>query len=183
MRFVDSISRNLGRTALLGVLAALMIVGLAACGSTTGATGDSTPDQSAAAAPTNTPAGDMAMEEPTQAPDANAQAIPTQAATTDQSSSGAVTQVDATLIEWAINLSKNEVPAGNVQFNVTNAGQMGHNFTVLDSTGAQLGQTPMFRASEGVQTLQLDLKAGTYTIICSLPGHAQRGQQTQIVVK
>jgi uncharacterized cupredoxin-like copper-binding protein len=59
---------------------------------------------------------------------------------------------------------------------------MAHNFTVLSDTGT-VAKTPNFRAANGAQTLEVDLQPGTYTIICDLPGHAQRGQKTQLVVK
>jgi plastocyanin len=113
--------------------------------------------------------------------DSGAPATATPAA--DQgNSAGATTQVNATLREWALDLDQKEVPAGKVAFNVTNAGQMSHNFTVVDSSGV-IGNTPSFTSRDGVQTLELDLAPGTYTVICSLPGHAARGQQNTLVVK
>lgn len=60
---------------------------------------------------------------------------------------------------------------------------MRHNLTVLDSNGTQIGQTSTFAQSEGPQTLAVDLQPGTYAIICSLTGHAQRGQKAELVVK
>jgi plastocyanin len=95
---------------------------------------------------------------------------------------GATTEVQGTLREWAIDLSQQEVPAGKVIFTVTNQGGSAHNFTVQDSTGV-IGRTPNFSRSDGPQMLEVELAPGTYTIICSLPGHAARGQQTTLVVK
>lgn len=119
---------------------------------------------------------------PTQpATDSSAAATATPA--TDQSTTaGATTEVQGTLREWAIDLSQQEVPAGKVIFTVTNQGRSAHNFTVQDSTGV-IGKTPNFSSSDGPQTLELELAPGTYNIICSLPGHAARGQQTTLVVK
>lgn len=99
--------------------------------------------------------------------------------------SAAGTQINATLKEWALDLSQKEVPAGAVQFTVTidPSAMMRHNLTVQDSSGSQIGQTTTFAAADGPQTLSVDLKPGTYKVICSLPGHAQRGQQTELVVK
>ncbi len=97
-------------------------------------------------------------------------------------SNGAATQVQATLREWALDLDRQEVPAGKVVFMVTNAGQLSHNLTVADSTGV-VGKTPSFTSRDGVQVLELELTPGTYNVICSLPGHASRGQQNQLVVK
>lgn len=96
--------------------------------------------------------------------------------------SGSTTQVTGTLKEWAIDLSQKEVPAGAVHFTVTNAGNFQHNFTITDSSGT-VAKTPNFTTSAGAQSLDVTLKPGTYTIICSLPGHAAKGQKTEIVVK
>lgn len=125
--------------------------------------------------------GDEATATPAPA-DAGGAATPTPAA--DQGASdGSTTQVQGTLREWAIDLSQQEVPAGKVIFTVTNTGQNTHNFAVEDSTGAMIAKTPNFGSRDGAQTLELDLAPGTYTIICTLPGHATRGQRTQLVVK
>ncbi|HEY0070775.1 MAG TPA: sulfocyanin-like copper-binding protein [Chloroflexia bacterium] len=190
-------------------LAFAMLVSLAACGTTTPATQPvATATQAAVAAPVGTSVGG-ALETSVAAPVAlptdvadmgdmgdmnEGAATPTQsvgdagaAATatpaTDQgASAGSTTQVQGTLREWAIDLSRQEVPAGKVVFTVTNTGQNTHNFTVMDSSGV-IGGTPNFSSRDGAQTLELELAPGTYTIICSLPGHAVRGQQTQLVVK
>jgi hypothetical protein len=105
----------------------------------------------------------------TAAPDAGAQA-------------GASTEVQATLREWAIDLSTQEVAAGKITIVVTNAGQFAHNLTVTDSSGT-LAKTPNFRSTAGTQTLEVELQPGTYTLICDLPGHAARGQSIELVVK
>lgn len=128
--------------------------------------------------------GDMAegATTPTQAatnPGGAATATP---AADQGASEGATAEVQATLREWALDLDRQEVPAGKVVFNVTNAGQFAHNLTVEDSTGV-IGKTPNFSSRDGAQVLELELAPGTYNVICSLPGHAARGQQNQLVVK
>jgi uncharacterized cupredoxin-like copper-binding protein len=197
---IENIRRNIGRMAMMGTLAAIMVTALAACGSgATGTDSGSNPTATVAAseptatamtsasdsaAPTDTPSSADGMSEaPTQTPATanNDAATPTQAAAGQ--GGGSATQINATLREWAIDLSQKEVPAGNIQFTVNNQGMMPHNLTVLDSNGNKLGQTPTFASSEGPQTLEVTLTSGTYTLICSLPGHAQRGQMTQLVVK
>ncbi|MDQ6692936.1 MAG: cupredoxin domain-containing protein, partial [Chloroflexota bacterium] len=89
--------------------------------------------------------------------------------------------VTVTLREWAIDIS-GPIKAGKVNITVTNTGGMAHNLTIANSSGA-IARTSNFRSSDGPQTLIVDLTSGTYTFYCSLPGHAQRGQTTQIVVK
>ena len=92
------------------------------------------------------------------------------------------TEIKGTLKEWAINLSQSEVAAGTIRFVVTNEGQFTHNFTIYDSNGKIAG-TPIFGKAEGEQIVEVDLAPGTYSIICDLPGHANRGQKTELVVK
>jgi uncharacterized cupredoxin-like copper-binding protein len=139
---------------------------------------------------TDTPASQQADTPAAQAADTpTAAAAPAadtpasgQAASDTPTSAAAETDVQATLIEWSIKLSQSEVPAGKVVFTVTNQGSMMHNLTVEDDSGV-VGRTHNFSPSDGPQTLALDLKPGTYTLICSLPGHAQRGQRATLVVK
>jgi plastocyanin len=146
-------------TAVVLALAVALLLTLSACG------GDAAPAAAvpttapAAAAPTTAPAGDTAPADTAQA-----------------------TEIKATLSEWALELSQKEVAAGKVTFVVTNNGRMPHNLSVTDSTGAK-GTTRTFTASDGAQSLELTLAPGTYTVICALPGHADRGQKTVLVVK
>jgi uncharacterized cupredoxin-like copper-binding protein len=139
----------------LGALALVLLLGLAACDSGPTANG---PAPTAVAAVNNTGA---------------AAANPGGAATA---------VINVTLLEWSISLNQATVPAGAVHFTVTNGGRMEHNLTVEGASGV-LGKTATFSPSAGPQTLDLTLAPGTYTLMCSLPGHAQRGQQTTLTVK
>jgi plastocyanin len=108
---------------------------------------------------------------------------PEATATTAAKENADSSTISAVLREWALDLSANEVAAGKVTFSVTNQGSMGHNLTVVDSSGSVVGATPTFRKSEGAQSLEVTLAPGTYTVLCSLPGHAAMGQKAQLVVK
>lgn len=115
----------------------------------------------------------------------SAQASATQgtgSSATSTTATAAETDVQASLIEWAIKLSQSEVPAGKVRFTVTNQGTMMHNLTIENDSGV-VAKTPTFNPSQGPQILEVTLAPGTYTLICSIPGHAQRGQMTTLVVK
>ncbi len=112
-------------------------------------------------------------------------AAPTQQSAGNSGTGGAsdATEVQATLREWAIDLSLHEVPAGKVRFTVNNQGQFTHNLTIISPSGEEVAATRNFSAADGPQTLEVDLQPGTYTLICSLPGHAARGQRTELTVK
>jgi hypothetical protein len=139
---------------------------------------------------------EVATEIPTEVPASTATSVPTEepteaplddivepTATTEVSAPVGKTEIAATLKEWAIDMSQGDASAGIVVFNVANAGQFTHNLTIRDSEGNTLGATPTFSSSAGVQTFEVTLAPGTYTVYCSLPGHASRGQQTTLVVK
>ena len=69
---------------------------------------------------------------------------------------------------------------GKITVTFTNSQQIAHNFAI-EQNGKLLGQTPLITASTGKQTF--DLAAGTYTFLCTVPGHAQAGMQGTLTVK
>ena len=173
---------SLRRIALTGILAGTMLAGLAACGDTP-ATAVPATTVPAMAVPTATVAADMGMS--TMAPTTAGSEVATPATNTAASDSTGATdgvEVQATLKEWALDLNQTSVAAGKVRFVVNNTGMMPHNLTIKDDSG-DLGHTSTFPKSAGPQTLEVTLKPGTYTVYCSLPGHADRGQKNTLIVK
>ncbi|HEX4188318.1 MAG TPA: plastocyanin/azurin family copper-binding protein [Solirubrobacteraceae bacterium] len=69
--------------------------------------------------------------------------------------------------------------AGAVTIAFTNASPVEHNVTVAQGT-AVVGATPTFTG--GSKTITLNLKPGTYTFYCSVPGHRQAGMQGTLKV-
>jgi plastocyanin len=64
--------------------------------------------------------------------------------------------------------------AGKVTITMTNSSSVGHNITIQQGTsGSVLGSTPTF--SGGSKSVSLNLKPGTYTFFCSVPGHRAAG--------
>ncbi len=70
---------------------------------------------------------------------------------------------------------------GKVTIEFTNSAPLEHNVTVASSAGSTEGATPTF--SGGTKSLTLNLKAGTYTFFCSVPGHRQAGMQGTLKVQ
>jgi plastocyanin len=71
--------------------------------------------------------------------------------------------------------------AGKVTITMTNMSSLGHNITIQKGTnGAVLGATPTFQG--GTKSVSLNLKAGTYTFYCSVPGHRQGGMVGTLTV-
>ncbi|MFL5864250.1 MAG: plastocyanin/azurin family copper-binding protein [Solirubrobacteraceae bacterium] len=64
--------------------------------------------------------------------------------------------------------------AGKVTIAMTNSSPVGHNITIQQgSSGSVLGATPTFQG--GTKTVTVNLKKGTYTFFCSVPGHRAGG--------
>ena len=71
--------------------------------------------------------------------------------------------------------------AGKVTITMTNMAPVGHNITIQKGTsGSVLGATPTFQG--GTKSVSLNLKAGTYTFYCSVPGHEQAGMKGTLTV-
>jgi plastocyanin len=72
--------------------------------------------------------------------------------------------------------------AGKVTVDFSNMSSTGHNFTIQKgASGAVVGATPTF--SGGSKTLSVNLKPGTYTFFCSVPGHRAAGMVGTLTVK
>jgi len=94
---------------------------------------------------------------------------------TGSSTSGGTVKV--TLKEFSIAGDLN-VPVGDVVLDVTNAGTTEHNLTVK-----QLNKATKNLSAGASETLDLgELKAGSYEIICSVPGHKEAGMVATLTV-
>lgn len=69
---------------------------------------------------------------------------------------------------------------GKVTIDFTNPSPIAHN-VVIEENGKELaGFEPI---AEGEETVSADLKPGTYTFLCTVPGHAEAGMEGALVVK
>jgi len=91
---------------------------------------------------------------------------------------GASTTINATEKDFAIAIDNSSVPAGSVTFKINNAGPSPHNISIKELKKT----SDTFDASKGGD-FKVDLPAGTYTIICDIPGHEQLGMHTMLTVK
>lgn len=79
-------------------------------------------------------------------------------------------------------LSRPSVPAGKVVIEFVNHGQDEHNMHVLEPTqGSEEGALP--NTVPGAHpSLSLNLRPGSYTLFCSLPGHEAAGMKATLTV-
>ncbi len=113
-------------------------------------------------------------------------------AASSQATAGPAQQVSAELGDYTVEPSMTSVPAGNVTFNATNAGQVPHELMIermpikMDAPNQ-----PNEDAAQGMiddmgpgesGSMTLNLKPGTYMLFCNVPGHYAMGQHTTFKV-
>jgi uncharacterized cupredoxin-like copper-binding protein len=98
--------------------------------------------------------------------------------------------------EYAMTPEPTEITAGKVTFEVKNEGTLVHEMVVVktDKGAANLGTDGEADESGAVdevadlpagesKTLELDLDAGSYALVCNLPGHYSQGMYADFTVK
>lgn len=88
--------------------------------------------------------------------------------------------VSVTLSDFTIEPATISVPAGaELMFHVESAGQSVHPFAVV--VGSKTLQSPMIDAG-GTGDLRVPaLEAGTYPVLCTVPGHDQLGMKATVI--
>ena len=72
--------------------------------------------------------------------------------------------------------------AGNVTIDFNNPQALEHDVAVESSGGEEVGKTDLIANESTSVTLQ-NLKPGTYTFYCSVPGHREAGMEGTLTVK
>ena len=137
------------------VVAALAVVGLAACGSSS----NDNSTTAAATPPATTPAAGGGAAGG--------------ASTVNISTPGGST--------LAYDQKSVSAKAGSVTVNFDNKEALQHDVAIADSSGKVLGQTDL--VSSGTANATVDVQPGTYTFYCTVPGHRQAGMEGTLTVK
>ncbi|WP_158579974.1 cupredoxin domain-containing protein [Geodermatophilus marinus] len=149
---------------------ALALGGLTACSGDGGAE---------AADPAATTTGETSSPAPsttTEAPGATTGAP----GTTAEAPAPAAETVSVTADEFSYELSEDSYSPGTYTFEVTNSGNMPHDF-VVERDGADVAATPVLRPGESA-TLEVALEAGDYAFYCSVGNHRAQGMETAVTV-
>ena len=80
----------------------------------------------------------------------------------------------------AYNQKSVSATAGNVTIDFNNAQPLQHDVAVADSSGKVLGQTDLVASSSA--TTSVNLQKGTYTFYCTVPGHREAGMEGTLTV-
>lgn len=71
--------------------------------------------------------------------------------------------------------------AGKDTIEFTNESPVPHDVKIENEAGEEVGGVEV--TQEGTETAEVELKPGTYTYFCSIPGHRQAGMEGTLVVK
>lgn len=74
-----------------------------------------------------------------------------------------------------------EAEAGKVTIDFTNPQAVPHDVAIEDSSGEVIAQTE--ELTEGSDSASAELKPGTYTFFCTVPGHREAGMEGTLTVK
>jgi plastocyanin len=93
---------------------------------------------------------------------------------------GTTLHVEASATALAFDTTELEAEAGDVTIDFKNPSAIAHN-VVIEQNGKELaGFEPI---AEGEESETANLKPGTYTFLCTVPGHAAAGMEGTLVVK
>jgi len=71
--------------------------------------------------------------------------------------------------------------AGKVTIDFKNPQGLTHDVAIEDSSGKEVGKTELI--AEGEDSTTVNLKPGTYTYYCTVPGHREAGMEGTLTVK
>ena len=116
--------------------------------------------------------------------DNDATAAATAPATTTGGGGGGGSTVDISTpsgTDLAFDQSDVSAKSGSVTIDFDNKQAVPHDVTVEDSSGQELGATDLISSS--TTTTTVDLRPGSYTFFCSVPGHREAGMEGTLNVK
>ena len=105
------------------------------------------------------------------------------ASSTSTAASGGATVKIAADPNGDLAFTKTQVsaPAGSDTIEFDNPSSTSHNVNIEDSSGNDVAATDTI--SDGKTSAVADLKPGTYTFYCSIPGHREAGMEGTLTVK
>jgi len=83
--------------------------------------------------------------------------------------------------QLAYTTTETTAKAGQVTIDFTNPQGLTHDVAIEGANGEQVGKTDLI--AESATSTTVDLKPGTYTYYCTVPGHREAGMEGTLVVK
>ena len=107
-------------------------------------------------------------------PSGNNSALPPQNAVATAPPNPKVNQVGIILKDDSILPNNLGLPAGKIQFTVTNQGAAAHDLVISNDSGV-IAKTAVFSKADGPKTLDATLQPGSYKLSSDAPGDADKG--------
>lgn len=101
--------------------------------------------------------------------------------TSEKSEGGTTLQLEASETALEYDTTELSAKAGKVTIDFNNPSAIAHNVVIEDSSGKELASFKPIAGGEESETAEL--KPGTYTFFCSVPGHRQAGMEGTLTVK
>jgi plastocyanin len=83
--------------------------------------------------------------------------------------------------ELAYTTTTASAKAGEVTIDFNNPQSLTHDVAIEDSSGKEVGKTELI--GQGETSTTVNLKPGTYTYYCTVPGHREAGMEGTLTVK
>jgi plastocyanin len=99
----------------------------------------------------------------------------------EEASGGGTLKIETASSGFAFSSDSAESEAGEVTVDFTNGQSVPHDVAFEDSSGKTVGQTEVI--AEGEDSAVVNLKPGTYTFFCTVPGHRESGMEGTLTVK
>jgi plastocyanin len=117
----------------------------------------------------------------------------TEATTTEEAAAGGGGATEIRMTEYAFDPADVAVSRGDT-ITVTNGGEMAHSYTIPDTRalrgGGELTTGNVDPGSSGKVRLNASVRGGTrhlapgkYEVICTIPGHAEKGMKGTLTIK
>ena len=116
--------------------------------------------------------------------DTTAATTATGASTTTASGGGAATTLDISAPSdgsFKFDQASLTAKAGTATIDFDNPASLSHDVVLEDASGSEIGRTDLI--SQSTATFTADLKPGTYTYFCDVPGHREGGMEGTLTVK
>jgi plastocyanin len=94
--------------------------------------------------------------------------------------SGETLNLEANTTELAFNTTELEAKAGKVTIDLDNPSSIPHNVSI-EKDGEVIAESETL--AEGETSASAELEPGTYTFLCTVPGHAEAGMEGTLTVK